>query len=156
MCLHLFVLLYQLHNKQVITPWAEKTICPPPPPMAVRLTADLRPSAFFDGWPAAGSQRAYSLGWDRQTDRQADGSRYCLVTPYGAGHNNNCAFCVGNFKPRCPYYGWQYYVFDKLVCLCSTKATSEWLNRSVCKMCAYCIRACASGGIFWPTCCWTL
>ena len=72
---------------------------PPPPPMAVRLTADLRPSAFFDVWPAAGSQRAYSLGWDRQTDRQADGSRYCLVTPYGAGHNNNCAFCVGNLSP---------------------------------------------------------
>jgi len=33
-----------------------------PPPMAVRLAADLRPSA--DG--------PYSLGWDRQTDRQWD------------------------------------------------------------------------------------
>jgi len=35
------------------------------------------------GRPAAGSQRAYSLGWDRQTDRQTDGSRYRLMPPYG-------------------------------------------------------------------------
>jgi len=43
-------------------PGGGETICPLP--IAVRLVADLRPSA--------GSQRAYSLGWDRQTD----GSRY--------------------------------------------------------------------------------
>ena len=54
-------------------------------PMAVRLVADRRPSA--DGSavrtslvvrPAAGSQRAYSLGWDRQTGGQTNGSRYRL------------------------------------------------------------------------------
>jgi len=33
------------------------------------------------GRPAAGSQRAYSLGWDRQTDGQTDGSRYRLMPP---------------------------------------------------------------------------
>jgi len=32
------------------------------------------------GRPAAGSQRAYSLGWDRQTDRQIAVS---LNAPYG-------------------------------------------------------------------------
>jgi len=70
-----------------------KTICPPPP-MAVRLTADLRPSAdrsavrtslVAGGRPAAGSRHAFSLGWDRQTDRQTDGSRYRLMPPYGCG-----------------------------------------------------------------------
>jgi len=34
------------------------------------------------GRPAAGSQRAYSLGWDRQTD----GSRYRLML-HAAGHD---------------------------------------------------------------------
>jgi len=50
------------------------------------------------GRPAAGSQRAdslgscatqqacYSLGWDRQTDGQTDGSRYRLMSPR-RGHN---------------------------------------------------------------------
>jgi len=69
--------------------------------MAVRFAADLRPSAdgsavrTFGGRPAAGSQRAdslgscatqpacCSLGWDRQTD----GSRYLSIPPYGGGHN---------------------------------------------------------------------
>jgi len=40
------------------------------------------------GRPAAGSQRAYSLGWDRQTDGQTDGSRYRLMPPTAGGHNN--------------------------------------------------------------------
>jgi len=47
-----------------------------PPPMAVLLAADLRPSANGSAVRTslvAGSQRAYSLGWDRQTDRQTDG-----------------------------------------------------------------------------------
>ena len=73
-----------------------------PPPMAVRLAADLRPSAdgsafrgphISGGRPAAGSQRAYildssatqpafcSLGWDRQTE----GSRYRLMLPCVGG-----------------------------------------------------------------------
>jgi len=34
---------------------------------------------------AAGSQRAYSLGWDRQTDRQTEESRYRLMLPPTAG-----------------------------------------------------------------------
>jgi len=59
-------------------------------PMAVRLMADLRPSTDWSagctvqiscGRPAAGSQRAYSLGWNKQTD----GSRYRLMPPYGGG-----------------------------------------------------------------------
>ena len=65
-----------------------------PPPMAVRLAADLRPSAdgsavkhISGGWPAAGSQRAFSLGWDRQMGRQTDGSRYRLMSPLWLGHN---------------------------------------------------------------------
>ena len=47
--------------------------------MAVRLTADLRPSAdgsavrtSVGGRPAAGSLRTYSLGWDIQADIQTD------------------------------------------------------------------------------------
>jgi len=36
---------------------------------------------WWPGRPAAGSQRADSLGWDRQADRQTDGSRYRLVPP---------------------------------------------------------------------------
>jgi len=47
-----------------------------PPPMTVLLAADLRPSANGSAVRTslvAGSQRAYSLGWDRQTDRQTDG-----------------------------------------------------------------------------------
>jgi len=50
-----------------------------PPPMAVRLAADLRPSVDASAvrtslvaGQLAGSQRAYSLGWDRQTYRQTD------------------------------------------------------------------------------------
>jgi len=35
------------------------------------------------GRPAAGSQRAYSLGWDKQ----ADGSRYSKMPAIGRGHN---------------------------------------------------------------------
>ena len=35
------------------------------------------------GRAAAGSQRAYNLGWDRQTD----GSRYRLMPLYGGGDN---------------------------------------------------------------------
>ena len=54
-----------------------------PPPMAVRLAADLRPST--DGSAVrtslvAGGGQAYILGWDRQTD----GSRYRLL-PHTAG-----------------------------------------------------------------------
>jgi len=37
------------------------------------------------GRPAAGSQRAYILGWDRQTDRQTYGSRYGLLRLYCGG-----------------------------------------------------------------------
>jgi len=43
------------------------------------------------GRQAAGSQRAYSLGWDRQTDRQTD-ERIALFQnppPYRARHNNH-------------------------------------------------------------------
>ena len=32
-------------------------------------------------WKAAGSQRAYSLGWDRKTDRQTEEWRYRLMLP---------------------------------------------------------------------------
>ena len=39
-------------------------------------------SAHSGGQPAAGSQRAYSLGWDRQTD----GSRHRLMPPPLGGH----------------------------------------------------------------------
>jgi len=76
--------------KQVIAPG---TICPPPP-MAVRLAADLRPST--DGspvrtWLSCRQQHAYSLGQLRHgTDRQRDGSRYRLMPPtymYGRGYN---------------------------------------------------------------------
>ena len=64
-----------------------------PPPMAVRLAADLRPSA--DGSAVrkrlSGSQRAYDLeqlrAWGScamgQTRGQTDGSRYRLLYPYG-------------------------------------------------------------------------
>ena len=75
--------------------------------MAVRLAADLRPSAdesavrtsLVVGQPA-GSQLAdslgscattpacYSLGWDRQTDGQTDGSQYRLMLPLRRGHDN--------------------------------------------------------------------
>ena len=43
------------------------------------------------GRPAAGSQRANSLGWDRHTDRQIDGRiAVSLNAPlYGGGHNNH-------------------------------------------------------------------
>jgi len=70
---------------QVIAPGAARRYAPLPP-MAVRLAADLRPSA--DGSAVhTGSQRAYSLRQLRaygscavgQTDRQTDGSWYRLI-----------------------------------------------------------------------------
>ena len=65
------------------------------PPMAVRLAADLRPAA--DGSavrtslvagssvPMACSHPTYSLGWDRQTDRQDGRIAVSLNAPLGGG-----------------------------------------------------------------------
>jgi len=36
----------------------------------------------------AGSQHAYSLGWDRQTDSQTDGLWYRLMPPYSGERHN--------------------------------------------------------------------
>ena len=63
------------------------------------------------GRPAAGSQRAdslgscatqpacCSLGWDRKTDRQMDGSRCRLMPPLQWGHNNRALTPNIDFDP---------------------------------------------------------
>ena len=63
-----------------------------PPPMAIRLPADLRPSA--DGSAVCislvvGQLQAASvpIAW-AGTDRRTDGSRYRLMSPLRQGHNN--------------------------------------------------------------------
>jgi len=53
-----------------LSPRGGEMICPLP--MAVRVMADLHSPHISGGRLAAGSQHAYSLGWDKQTDRGID------------------------------------------------------------------------------------
>jgi len=64
-------------------PGSDETICPPPGRWqfdsrrgSTSVRGRVRSPHISGGRPAAGSQRAYSLGWDRQTD----GSRYRLMS----------------------------------------------------------------------------
>jgi len=70
--------------------WGGETIAPPPVPPAggsstrggsASIRGRVLSPHISGGRPAAGSQRTYSLGWDRRTDRQAEWARYRLKTP---------------------------------------------------------------------------
>ena len=76
-------------------PGGGETICPPAPAVgsltcggSTSVHGRVRSSHIHGGRPAAGSQRAYILGWDRQPGGQTDGSRYRLMLPYGGGITN--------------------------------------------------------------------
>jgi len=75
-------------NNNKVSPWGRRDDMPPPL-MVVRSKNNLgestsvrgRTSLMAGGVKAASSQLAYSLGWDRQMDRQTDGSQYRLMPP---------------------------------------------------------------------------
>ena len=88
-------------------PGGGETICPPPADGSstrcgsTSVRGRVRSPHIIGGRPAAGSQCAHSLGscasqpacyslcWDRQTDRQTDGSRYrSMPRPLRRRHNN--------------------------------------------------------------------
>jgi len=86
-------------SKQVIAPWRQDNMPPADcssthsgSTSVCRWVRSLRISGVR---PAAGSQRAYSPGWDRQTDR----SRYRLMPPYGMGINDNTDRQTVTVKP---------------------------------------------------------
>ena len=80
-------------------PGGGETICPTPADGSstrggsTSVCGRVRSPHISGGRPAAGSQRAYSLNWDRQTDGLPDGSQYRLMpAPYRAWDNNQSFF----------------------------------------------------------------
>jgi len=82
------------YNANKVSPRGWRDDMPPADSSSTRggsksVRGRVRSPHISGGWPAAGSLRAYSLGWDRRTDGQTDGSRYRLMPPppLRLGHN---------------------------------------------------------------------